>query len=90
MGLVDNAMTGLAGAVLTGALGLFTFWLSRRSRRPRLKEAWRARAEELTERITEELTAQFKSEITYLRTQLGRCHSENQRLSTLLSKRGDK
>lgn len=82
MALIDNAVDGLIGSLVTGGIGLLAMWLSRRSRGPKEEKAWQDRAEELTKLIT----AQFSNEISYLRKQLDGCQEECRRLNRIINR----
>jgi hypothetical protein len=80
--LLESAANGLLGAAFTGLVGFVAIKRSDRKKEARLELAWESQANELDERVT----AQFKSEIEYLRTQLGECQSETRRLQRLIGK----
>lgn len=85
MALVNSAVDGLFGAVVSGGAALGLWWFGRK-RGPQLDDAWRKQADELDERLSK----QYLGEISYLRRALTLCQAETKRLNQLLNKkRGD-
>lgn len=80
--LIDNAINGLFGALITGGVAVLVAWYTRRSREARQDAAWQKRADELSELIAK----QFSSEIAWLRRQLRGCQDENRRLNKILNR----
>jgi hypothetical protein len=61
--LIDNAIQGLIGALITGCLGAYALWRSDRTQRHR----------------KDELTKAYQAEITYLRAELAKCQAQRRR-----------
>ena len=75
MALIDSAVDGLFGAIVSGTFAAGIFWWTNRGRRSQLDDAWRKQADELDERLSK----QYRGEIAYLRKQLDDCQAENRR-----------
>ena len=80
--LIDNAIDGLIGSLITGGVVLVVMWYTRHTRESRQEEAWQKRADELSDLIAK----QFSNEIAYLRRQLARCQDECKRLNRIINR----
>ena len=82
MALIDNAIDGLIGSLVTGGVALIVMWYTRHTRESRQEEAWQKRADELSELIAK----QFSNEIAWLRRQYNACQDECKRLNRIINR----
>lgn len=82
MSLIDNAINGLIGSLITGGVAAVAMWYTRHSRESRQEAEWQKRADELSELIAK----QFSNEIAWLRRQLRGCQDECKRLNRIINR----
>lgn len=83
MALIDSAVDGLFGAIVSGGVAFGIFWWTGKGRKHQLEDAWRRQADELDERLSK----QYEGQISWLRKQLDACQIEGRRLNDALNKR---
>ena len=81
--MIDSAVNGLAAALVSGVVGLVTFFLTRRARRSQIADAWREQAEEIARRLHQ----QYRDQISYLRRENAAKDTEIRRLNKILTDR---